>query len=132
MDDLTGLPAGPLRETVMAAHNIVVNMAQVSAGNVDNHVAVHRETMRLIAVYTADKPDQPSPTHPPRPEPLQPGEGRREGWSLLIGDPNRNVIAGWTTEGTFHAWETMETITQVLVTALADAHSYRLPEDPRG
>ena len=60
------------------------------------------------------------PPTPPRPAPLQPGEGRRPGWDLLVADPEGTVLAGWDDAGNFWAWAPTEAIVRILVSALTD------------
>lgn len=59
----------------------------------------------------------------PRPAPVTDDEGlltNPEGWTMvLIAADRETVVAGWAADGTFHQWETTETIVQQLVDALA-------------
>lgn len=122
------LPAGPFAAHLQAAHSLVT-----VAAHFDRHgevvskdmVAVHAEHMRRVAVATATRP----PTYP-RPD-YKMGDDRVPGWDLLLlaGDETREVLCGWHTDGSFHAWATTEAIAdacrQVLLDHLNDMRGNR-------
>lgn len=59
----------------------------------------------------------------PRPAAVRAADGtltNPDGWSMvLIGPDGETTVAAWDDDGTFHQWETTETIVQQLVNALA-------------
>ena len=123
MPDLD-LPRGPLTKRLRDMHNLMAHPeAQYLTTEARDHaVAIHAHHAQAIAAYTADRP-RGGPT-PPRPDPIQRGEGRREGWDFLIGGPDGTVLAGWTTSGHFYAWSPTEVICRTLVDALINLHTY--------